>query len=123
MTKEMQKTISENLFVKNKYLFFNRKESSPENESTENPFILKIKGEWNIDKEQYDYEYYELKDDTKKLLLNLNFIEILEILKIGEEDVSKNTLITIKNWITFFGVALITQMVIGIIIGVVILFF
>ena len=117
MTAELQKEIVEILYDKNSELFFNRLKSVTKSTNDENPFLLEITAEWDTDGKYA--KFYELKEEVKESLLKLSLAEIIQILRV--DDNSNNDVKTIKKWVTFFGVVLIIEIVIGIIVGLVII--
>ena len=68
---------------------------------------------WNTDGDKV-IDFYELKDEIKELLPKLSLTEILQILKINDNDDVKS----IKNWVTFFGIVLIIEIIVGIFVAI-----
>jgi hypothetical protein len=107
MTTETKKEIVKILFSKKNKFFFNKLEDKIEANITESQFIIKNRKDVDSSKLQN----FELKDEFKELLLKLSLPEILQILNAnGNDDVK-----SIKKWVTFFGVILIIEIVVGLI--------
>ncbi|NLA24254.1 MAG: hypothetical protein GX879_04730 [Bacteroidales bacterium] len=113
MTTETQKVILRSLFETNRDLFFDKKETEKENKNEINTFSLNSEIVWDSDSKKSKISYYELKEEFKESLIKLSLTEIIQL----SDTTHKDNLRKIKNWVKFFGIVLIIQIVIGVIVG------
>jgi len=104
MTEKTQREIVKKLFLKDSKLFFKKIDSISETDNIEKEFFILYEDSGL---------FYVLKDEFRELLKELSLSEILQI-------IDSNEIKTIRKWITFFGIVLIIQIVIGIIVGIII---
>ena len=108
MTIELQKKILAKLLSRDSELFFNKLDSATEMNADENTFMIELKREWDTNKQAYNFDYYELKDEFKEKLQNLSLSEILLIVQANNSDLK-----TIRKWVVFMGWVVLISVIIS----------